>query len=196
MIFNDEGDAALFSEFLKGNEDAFARIYDIYFPILFHYCIRFTPDRSLIKDVLQDFFLGLLSRRKRLPEVQNPGRYLMVSARRELFRRLTKASRLPIEAMTGEDYAFHLELSPENALIDKQRGEYQSMHLQDTINGLTARQKEAIYLYYYNNSSYEEIAEIMGLKEVKYARTLVYRALSELRLVLKGDGSLLGRIIS
>jgi RNA polymerase sigma factor (sigma-70 family) len=196
MIFNHEGDNALFSQLLKGNEKAFARIYDTYFPVLFQYCIRFTPDRSLIKDVLQDFFLGLLSRQERLPEVHNPGRYLMVSARRELLRRLTKASRLPVEAMTGDDYAFHLELSPENALIDKQSGEHQAMHLQDTINALTPRQKEAIYLYFYNNSSYEEIAEIMGLKEVKYARTLVYRALSELRLVLKGDGSLLGRIIS
>jgi RNA polymerase sigma factor (sigma-70 family) len=196
MIFNHEGDTALFSQLLKGDEKAFDRIYDAYFSILFQYCIRFTPDRSLIKDVLQDFFLRLLTRKERLPEVNDPGRYLMVSVRRELLRRLTKASRLPVEAMTGEDYAFHLELSPENVLIDKQSGEHQSRHLQDTIDGLTPRQKEAIYLYFYNDSSYEEIAEIMGLKEVKYARTLVYRALSELRLVFKGDGSLLGRIIS
>lgn len=196
MIFNHEGDNVLFSQLLKGNEKAFARVYNTYFPVLFQYCIRFTPDRSLIKDVLQDFFLGLLGRKEGRREIHDLKRYLMVAARRELLRRLAKESRLPVEAMAGEDYAFHLELSPENALIDRQSGEYQSKHLQDTINTLTPRQKEAIYLYFYNDSSYEEIAEIMGLKEVKYARTLVYRALSELRLVLKGDGSLLGPIIS
>ena len=196
MIFNHEGDPALIKQLLKGNKEAFARVYDIYFPILFQYCIRFTPDRSLIKDVLQDFFIGLLKRQERSPEIHDLKRYLMVSARRELLRRLAKSSRLPLEAMTGEAYEFHLELSPETTLIDKQRGEHQSRCLQNTINALTPRQREAIYLYFYNDSSYEEIAEIMSLKEVKYARTLVYRALAELRLVLKEGDPLLRQIIS
>lgn len=196
MIFNPEGDTALFSQLLKGNKKAFARIYDTYFPILFQYCIRFTPDRSLIKDTLQDLFMGLLNRQKPFPEVYNIKSYLMVASKRELLRRLARTSRLPVESMTEETYHFHLELSPENILIDKQTGERRSRQLQDTINGLTPRQREAIYLYFYNDSSYEEIAEIMNLKEVKYARTLVYRALSEIRLVLKEDGSFLGKIIS
>ena len=196
MIFDHEGDTALIKQLLKGNKEAFAGIYEIYFPVLFQYCIRFTPDRSLIKDVLQDFFIGLLKRKKGFPQSRDLKRYLMVSARRELVRRLAKESRLPVEAMTGEAYEFHLELSPEKALIDKQGGEYQTRRLQDTINALTPRQREAVYLYFYNDSSYEEIAEIMDLKEVKYARTLVYRALAELRLVLKEDDSLLRQIIS
>lgn len=196
MIFNSEGDTALFSQLLKGNKKAFARIYDTYFPILFQYCIRFTPDRSLIMDTLQDLFMGLLNRQKPFPEVYNVKSYLMVSSKRELLRRLARASRLPVESMTEEVYDFHLELSPENILIDKQTGERRSRHLQDTVNSLTPRQREAIYLYFYNDSSYEEIAEIMNLKEVKYARTLIYRALSEIRLVLKEDSSFLGKIIS
>jgi RNA polymerase sigma factor (sigma-70 family) len=196
MIFNPEGDTALFSQFLKGDKTAFARIYDTYFPILFQYCIRFTPDRSLIKDTLQDLFMGLLNRQKPSPEVNNIKSYLMVSSKRELLRRLARTSRLPVESMTEETYDFYLELSPENILIDKQTGERRSRQLQDTINGLTPRQREAIYLYFYNGSSYEEIAEIMNLKEVKYARTLIYRALSEIRLVLKEEGSFLGKIIS
>ena len=196
MIFDHKGDTALIKQLLKGNKEAFARIYDIYFPVLFQYCIRFTPDRSLIKDVLQDFFIGLLKRRKGFPQSYDLKRYLMVSARRELVRRLAKESRMPIETMTGEAYEFHLELSAENTLIDKQGREYQSRRLQDTINALTPRQREAIYLYFYNDSSYEEIAEIMDLKEVKYARTLVYRALAELRLVLKEGNPLLRQIIS
>src|SRR5258708_36580356 len=98
--------------------------------------------------------------------------------------------------MTVEAYEFHLGLSPEHGLIDKQGGEYHARRLQDTINALTPRQREAVYLYFYNDSSYEEIAEIMGLKEVKYARTLVSRPLAELRRVLKEDGSLLRQIIS
>jgi RNA polymerase sigma factor (sigma-70 family) len=210
MIYSNDDEDVLWSQFLEGSEMAFTRIYDIYFPILFHYCIRFTPDRSLIKDVLQDFFIGLFSGRKSpLAARSNPlavrnhplvvrnlKSYLMVSVRRELFRRLGKVSLIPMEAITGQEYDFCLELSPETELINRQSGEHRSKHLQDIINALTARQREAVYLYFYENISYEEMAEIMGLKEVKYARTLIYRAISELRLILEKNDFLLGQIIS
>jgi RNA polymerase sigma factor (sigma-70 family) len=224
MIYGNDEEDVLWSQLLEDSEMAFTRIYDIYFPILFHYCIRFTPDRSLIKDVLQDFFIGLFSGRKSpfavrgnplavrshplaAPNdplaapgnplaVRNLKSYLMVSVRRELFRRLGKVSRTPVESMTGQEYDFCLELSPESELINRQSGEHRSKHLQDIINALTARQREAVYLYFYENISYEEMAEIMGLKEVKYARTLIYRAISELRLILKKNDFLLGQIIS
>src|SRR5258708_13463804 len=117
MIFNHEGDTALIKQLLKGNKEAFARIYDIYFPILFQYCIRFTPDRSLIKDVLQDFFIVLLSRQKGLPESHDLKFYLLFPARRELVRRLAKDSRLSLEASTGESYEFHLNLAPQHPLL-------------------------------------------------------------------------------
>ena len=38
---------------------------------------------------------------------------------------------------------------------------------------------------------YDEIAGIMQLKEVKYARTLVYRAITELKVVLENERHLL-----
>lgn len=192
MVFNLE-DTDLIRQFLKGNKTAFAKVYKIFFPFLFQYCIRFTPDRSLIKDTLQDFFIDLLNRKQPLPDMYNIRSYLLVSVRRELLRRLAREARLPLEAMDADAYEFHLELSPETALIDRQIGELRSSRLQQVINSLTARQREAVYLYFYNNVSYDEIAAIMGLKEVKYARTLIYRALAELRLTLQGDASLLDK---
>jgi DNA-directed RNA polymerase specialized sigma24 family protein len=46
---------------------------------------------------------------------------------------------------------------------------------------LTERQKEAIFLRFYENMEYEQIASLMALKEVKNARTLIYRAIEVLR---------------
>jgi RNA polymerase sigma factor (sigma-70 family) len=195
MICSNEGENVLWSQLLEGDEAAFAHVYEVYFPVLFQYCIRFTPDKNLVKDVLQDFFIGLFDGRRSPSVVRHLKSYLMVSVRRELLRRLHRASRMGIESMTGQEYEFHLELSPESTLINKQLGEHRSKYLQDTINTLTPRQREAVYLYFYENTSYEEIAEVMGLKEVKYARTLIYRAISELRLLLKENDSLLGQFI-
>ncbi|HVS96640.1 MAG TPA: RNA polymerase sigma factor [Puia sp.] len=195
MVFNDE-DTALISQFLKGNKAAFIKVYRNLFPLLFEYGIRFTHDRSLIKDTLQDFFMNLLNRKSPLPDIYNIRSYFMVSVRRELLRRMAREARVPVGVMNGDSYEFHLELSPESALIDRQSGEQRSRGMQQAINCLSARQREAIYLYFYNNLTYEEVAEVMGLKEVKYARTLIYRALGELKLVLREDASILLKIIS
>src|SRR5258708_36005134 len=102
MIFNHEGDTALIKQLLKGNKEALATIYDIYFPILFQYCIRFTPDRSLIKDVLHDFFIGLLRPQKGFPERHDLKNYLMVSARSELLSGQAKESRLCLQGMMDQ----------------------------------------------------------------------------------------------
>jgi RNA polymerase sigma factor (sigma-70 family) len=195
MIYSNEGENVLWSQLLEGDEAAFARVYEVYFPILFQYCTRFTTDKNLVKDVLQDFFIGLFDGRRSPSVILHLKSYLMVSVRRELLKRLSRESRSPVEWMTGQEYEFHLELSPESTLINKQLGEHRSKYLQNTINTLTPRQREAVYLYFYENTSYEEIAEVMGLKEVKYARTLIYRAISELRSLLTENDSLLGQFI-
>ncbi|MEQ9287163.1 MAG: sigma factor-like helix-turn-helix DNA-binding protein [Cyclobacteriaceae bacterium] len=46
---------------------------------------------------------------------------------------------------------------------------------------LTKRQKQAIYYFYYEDLSYEEVSEIMGLNNVKSTRNLVYKAINILK---------------
>jgi DNA-directed RNA polymerase specialized sigma24 family protein len=40
--------------------------------------------------------------------------------------------------------------------------------------------------FYYEGHSYQEVAEIMDLKKVKYARKLIYRSVEALRRDLHG----------
>ncbi|MBS0030017.1 RNA polymerase sigma factor [Chitinophaga sp. 22321] len=174
----------LWGRLCEGDRDAFAEIYRRYFPLLFRYCIRFTPDRALVKDVLQDFFSQLFLQRAGLAVTVNLKSYLLVSARRKLFRYLERSAKLPGSLDESTAVLFDLELSPESILINRQHTEQATRLLQQQLNSLTLRQKEAIYLRFYESLTYEEIAEIMVLKEVKYARTLIYRAIAELKELL------------
>ncbi len=174
----------LWARLCNGDREAFGEIYRRYFPLLFRYCIRFTTDRALVKDMLQDFFSQLYMQRAGLSLPVNLKSYLLVSARRKLFRYLDKSAHGPASLEEGTASGFALELSPESILINRQRTEQTTRLLQQKLDALTLRQKEAIYLRFYEGLSYEEIADIMVLKEVKYARTLIYRAIAELKELL------------
>ncbi|HEY9262641.1 sigma-70 family RNA polymerase sigma factor [Chitinophaga sp.] len=191
-LYNSQQDEKiLWLRLCDGDRDAFGEIYRRYFPLLFRYCIRFTTDRSLVKDMLQDFFSQLFLQRTGLAMPVNMKSYLLVSARRKLFRYLAQSAKLPAGLDEGAAAIFDLELSPESILIHRQHTEQANRLLQQKLHTLTLRQKEAIYLRFYENLTYEEIAEIMVLKEVKYARTLVYRAIAELKTLLAPNESAL-----
>lgn len=166
-------------------------VYDSYFPLLFRYSLRFTPDRDLIKDLLQDFFIELYLKRGKLAGIRNIRSYLMVAVRRKVVRKLSEDSKNHLVPLAEEDHDFILELSPESKLIESQLLESRFRYLSKAVARLTKRQKEAVYLRFYENMSYEEIAAIMSMKEVKYARTLVYRAISEMKVELHKAGGLL-----
>ena len=176
----------VWSRFCKGDRAAFDRIYATYFPQLFQYCVRFTSDNNLISDVMQDFFIELFCKPPHKSEIKHLKSYLFVAVRRKLLKTITKEVRM-FESLADDDaYDFHLELSADNTLIENNRSEA----IQQIINKLTTRQREAVYLYFFENINYLQIAEIMSLKEVKYARTLIYRALDEMREILSRNTSL------
>ncbi len=181
----------LWARLCNGDREAFGEIYRRYFPLLFRYCVRFTTDRALVKDMLQDFFSQLYIQRAGLSLPVNLKSYLMVSARRKLFRYLDKSAHGPSSLEEGTASNFALEVSPESILINRQHTEQTTRLLQQKLDTLTLRQKEAIYLRFYEGLSYEEIADIMVLKEVKYARTLIYRAIAELKELLAQNESAL-----
>lgn len=181
----------LWGRLCKGDRVAFDAIYHQYFPQLFQYCIRFTPDRDLIKDVLQDFFFDLFCKPPQPSSIQHLKSYLLVAVRRKLIKILSKETAQYQSLDDQEDsYEFHLQLAVDHDLVAREQDSLRSTAMQRLIDTLTPRQREAVYLYFYENVSYEQIAVIMSLKEVKYARTLVYRALDEMRAIVSRNDAL------
>lgn len=181
QIIEDQNEIQLWNNFRSGGDSAFIKIYEIYFPILYSYGHQFTQDTDLIKDSIQEFFIELRNNRSRLGETTSVKAYFFKSMRRRLLRALSKKKHLLYDGQLEKDFDFEITLSWESILINNQIEAEQKHKLEEAFTKLTKRQKEAIIYFYYEGLSYEEIASIMDLSKVKYARTLIYRSIDRLK---------------
>lgn len=179
--FEGQNEIQLWNSFRSGGDSAFIKIYEIYFPILYSYGHQFTNDTDLIKDSIQEFFIELRSNRSRLGETTSVKAYFFKSMRRRLLRALSKKKLLLYDGHLEKDFDFEISLSWESIVINNQIEAEQRLKLEGAFDKLSKRQKEAIIYFYYEGLSYEEIASIMDLAKVKYARTLVYRSIDKLK---------------
>lgn len=189
LSLNDPLDSQTWNQMKSGSEKAFEQLYDTFFPLLFRYGQQFCPNRAVLKDCLQDFFIDLYVRRSSLPEVRQVRSYVYTAFRHRIIRHLSGPV-LRFEPLPDR-YHFEVTFSHEQALIQDQLDSNQRRYLTTSFQRLSSHQKEAIFLRFYEDMSYQEIAGILKMKKVKYARTLVYRAISVLREGIKDrDGSL------
>jgi len=180
-----QDDTAIWLAFKSGSEIAFDYMYDTYFSKLYNYSLRFSADTDLIKDCIQNLFVDLWRKKENLADVQSIKFYLYKCIRHRIIQELVRESKLVHTEDLEEGYTFEVSFSHEFFLITKQISEENQARLMKAFELLTKRQKEAVFLRYYDNLEYHEIAAIMQLKEVKYARTLIYRALDVLKASIR-----------
>lgn len=135
----------------------------------------------MLEDCIQDLFVELWQNRKEAP-VHSIKAYLFKSLKYKIFKALRQAG-----ATAGPDLseALHFELSHDTVLVkDEERRERLGL-LNKAMHQLTNRQKEIIYLQYYQQLSYEEVSEVM---EINYqaARNLLYQAMKSLKNLMSG----------
>ncbi len=139
---------------------------------LYHYGTRFTTDKDLIKDCIQDLLLEVWEKRESLTYIIAIKPYLFQSLRNNLIRRIKRQAVFTGISQNDDDMVG--EISPELSLILSESDQLTSNRLRHGIELLPKRQREALYLKYYENLSYEEIAEVMGLQRQAVANYLQY----------------------
>lgn len=161
----------------KGDINSFSEIYKFYSAQLYNYGTKFSKDKDLIKDCIQELFVQIWSNRTSLTKPAHIKNYLFKSFRNLIFK---KKSQLKIsnELDDLENYEFNLNIE-EIMIADENHKKLLEM-LQTTISKLTSRQQEAIYLKFFEHLSYDDIAEEMGIT-VKAAYKIVARSLNVLR---------------
>lgn len=173
-----QDDRALWNAMKAGSEAAFATLLARYDQRLFRYGYSLTPDRELIKDGLQELFLSIWRRRQEqaCPEKVLP--YLLSSLRRILLRRIRQDARrlVQVQPLPKEEQ----DEPQEYFLIQAETEETQRAYLAQKIQALPRRQREIIYLRFYQELSYPEIADVMGIKQ-QAAWNLLSRALKTLK---------------
>ena len=176
-------DAEIWDEFKNGNEGAFNHIYISYFQELFKYGQQFTRDTELVKDLIQDLFVKIRKNRKSLGKAESLKFYLMKAFRRDIFRYL-KRSRIEYKEDIEPFSNMRIDLSFDIELQRREADALRKQALEKSFSKLTARQKEAIYYYFYQSLSYQEIADLMGFGHVRSARNLVYKGIERMQALL------------
>ena len=177
----DEYSAQLWNDFRGGDAQALATLFDAYYGALYQYGVKLTSDEELVKDCIQNLFQKLWRRRAGLRAVQVVKAYLFKALRRHLGDE-TKLLRHRYLLPAYRD-SFEVTYSHEEFLIAQQGDAERSARLLAALNQLSKRQREALYLKFFDGFSYERIAEVMALN-TQSVRNLIFNALQALRKVL------------
>lgn len=186
---NTNSETQHWNSFKDGDAAAFEYLYKTYSASLYNYGSKFSKDKDLIKECIQDLFVGLWTKRNSVGNPEHIKNYLYKSFRHAIFKKAFQLSKNETYEET-ENYQFQVVLNVEESLIDNERQLQVSEQLQNAMAKLTARQREAIFLKFYEQLSYEEIAEVMGIT-VKAGYKIMARSLDYLRNNLSKDDLLL-----
>jgi RNA polymerase sigma factor (sigma-70 family) len=169
----------LWSELRAGNETAFEKVMQTHYKGLFNYGTKFTRDTEFLKDCLQDLFLEIWKNHRNLGETESVRFYLLKSFRRKIFRQLAKHQNFQIQSLDDE-YCFDIVFSPETSILQEQSQQELSLKLIYLLNQLPRRQKEVIYLRYYQELDIDQIVDLMDITH-QSVYNLLHKALSHLK---------------
>lgn len=171
----DEAEAWLAMK--SGDKRALIFFYTRYFNSLYNYGTKITRDTALAEDCIQDLFTEFWSKREGLSEVSSIKFYLYKTLRRKIIYKLTRDSKI---SPTGDLLSFEIELSHKTHYLNQQINTDTRNRIIQLIKTLTPKQREAIFLIYYEELPYNEAAIIMDLK-IKTVYNLIHMAIAKLR---------------
>lgn len=156
-------EAACMKRLQHNDEEALALLMRLYYPSLFNYASRFSQDDGLIKDCIQEVFISFWQRRETASTILSPKFYLLRATKNKVLKALHRKSQQARSTSFEEEYHFFYEFSIERIIIEKQISEANALRLQKTLSLLSKRQKEIIYLKYYQFLDNGQIAELMSI---------------------------------
>ncbi len=179
----DESDRDLWSRFKAGKPQALDQIYTDHFSAMYSYGLKIHQDHELVTDAIQELFAELWQRREHLGEAPSIKFYLLKSIKRKIIKKANQLSAMTSIEGLGEQYNFKVEYSIEENIISQDLSRQQSAKLHKALESLSDRQREIIYLRFYQGFSFDEISEIMSVKS-QSARNLLFEGVSRLKAIL------------
>ncbi|MBC7830185.1 MAG: sigma-70 family RNA polymerase sigma factor [Chitinophagaceae bacterium] len=177
-----ERDSFLWREMKEGNEAAFSEIFDTYSNLLFQYGSTIINDKELIKDCVQELFIVIWSNKDKLGVARSIKYYLFFSLRRLVLKKAGKRKKFfSLSSFNHSSYSIE---PPDHLIVMKEININHQLIISIALEKLPARQKEIIFLKFYQELKNEEIQIIMNLNN-QVVRNTLCKALHSLRLQMK-----------
>lgn len=181
---------ALLLKIAEGDERSFGELTKLHWPQVYGTALRLTKSPEQAKDLAQEMFIKLWNNRGKLPEVDNLGAYIYVSARHIVMDFMQKK-------VLHLDNMQHLsDYFTENSVNHPQTS-LELKELQQTVSAavqaLPDKTRRVFVLHRFEGKTHKEIADLLNISEVS-SKTYIVRALKDIRRYLSehaGDNSLL-----
>jgi RNA polymerase sigma factor (sigma-70 family) len=185
ILHSDSGKNTLWSLMLDGDVSAFENLMEQHFQVLYQYGSKFSKDPEFVKDTIQDLFLYIWEHRSTLSNTNAVRPYLMASLRR-MMHRVTLRTPATDTYEDNLTQVFNAEFSVEQNYIRLESSRVISHHLQSILDDLPARQKEVIYLKFYQGLSRDLISQVMDISP-QTVSNLLQIAIKQLRHQINSD---------
>jgi len=134
----------------------------------------------MIEDSINEIFISIWTNRQNLHHIHSHQSYIFTSFRNNIFQKIRSAKFIQFNEAGQET---EIQFSVDSIIIKNETDAALRLQLENALQQLTPRQREAIFLRFYEELSYAEIAGIMDIS-VKATYKLMARALSELKDIL------------
>lgn len=182
-------DSEAWNALLAGDRDAFQYLFRKYYDDLYHYAVKFSGKPGIAEDHIQKLFLKIWRRRDQLEEVEGVKTYLWTALRRSMidtFRKQRTQNKYLDKYQTDNT---QMQFTAEELVIRDEISTIRSRELEAAINQLSPKEREVLYLKFYEGMSYKEIEQIMSVS-YQTSRNYVYRALQSLKTILTSEVTL------
>jgi RNA polymerase sigma factor (sigma-70 family) len=169
----------LWREYQCGDMFALVTLMQGYYSDLYQWGMSLHAEKEFIKDCIQDVFLKLWKIQHSVAQVDNVKSYLLVTLKTKILQELSKKQVTHITSLSDE-YCFLFEFSEDLRWIDEEHEIVKVKKLNLALNQLPSRQKEFIYLRFYQSLNFEQIAEVMSLSR-QSTYNLFQKSLTSLR---------------
>lgn len=158
-------------------EKLFNEVFLQFHPMLLHFGKRIVSDQYLIEESIQELFLYIYEKEINLAAIKNLKAYLFTAFRRRVLLKKNTPQFTDFDTIPTDIQFLSNDFIDENESQQKKNKQLSTM-----LNELPWRQREAIYLKYFNHLSAKEIAEIMGIQPQVVTNT-IYKALKKMKTI-------------
>lgn len=189
--YNDDAisDSEAWRALLGGDRNAYELLFRKYYDDLYHYAVKFSGRPGFAEDHIQKLFLRIWRRRNKLEEVDAVKTYLWTALRRSMIDTFRQQKTENKYLHKYDHNSGRMQYTAEELVIQDEISHLRSEELKEALDQLTSREREVLYLKFYEGMSYEEIEQIMSIS-YQTSRNYVYRALQSLKVILTSEVAL------
>jgi RNA polymerase sigma-70 factor (ECF subfamily) len=164
----------------SANQDLVAALFSRYHGLMFGVCYQYLKDSEAASDACNDIYIELVEKLLKY-DVQQPKAWLHTLTRNHCLMRLRREKKMPVNSFPDDFVQSDVNWHPDN-VTDRER---KLNSLEECLDKLKKEQKQTVALFYMEQKTYNEIAEITGI-EWNQIRSNIQNGRRNLKICMEG----------